>query len=58
MSCYFRHMKEILEEVGVEVTKENKKEVDGIIHRVVGVGYKNCPPLDCRKRAYQGRRQG
>jgi len=44
MSCYFRHMKEILEETGVEVTKENKKEVDRIIHRVVGVEYKDCPP--------------
>jgi len=44
MSCYFRHMKEILEEIGIEVTKENKKEVDNIIHRVVGVEYKNCSP--------------
>jgi len=44
MSCYFRHMKESLEEVGVEATKENKKELDRIIHRVVGVEYKNCSP--------------
>jgi len=32
MSCYFRHMKDVLEEAGVEITKENKKEVDRIIH--------------------------
>ena len=44
MSCYFRHMKDILEEVGVEVTKENKKETDRIIHGIVDVEYKNCSP--------------
>ena len=44
MSCYFRHMKEILEEAGVEVTKENKKDIDRIIHGLVDVEYKNCSP--------------
>lgn len=44
MSCYFRHMKDVLEEAGVEVTKENKKEIDRIIHGVVDVEYKNCSP--------------
>jgi len=44
MSCYFRHMKEILEEAGVEVTKENKKEIDRIMHGIVDVEYKNCSP--------------
>jgi len=44
MSCYFRHMKEILEEAGVEVTKENKKDIDRVIHGLVDVGYKNCSP--------------
>jgi len=43
MSCYFRHMKDILEEVGVEVTKENKKEIDRVIHGLVDVEFKNCP---------------
>ena len=43
MSCYFRHMKDILEEVGVEVTTENKKEIDRVIHGLVDVEYKNCP---------------
>ena len=32
MSCYFRHLKDIFEEAGVEVTKENKKEIDRVIH--------------------------
>jgi len=45
MTCYFRHkqMKEIFEEVGVEVTKENRKDLDKIIHGILGVEYKNCP---------------
>lgn len=44
MSCYFRHMKDVLDEAGIEITKENKKDVDRIIHGLVDVGYKNCPP--------------
>jgi len=37
-------MKDILEEAGIEVTKENKKDIDRIIHGVVDVEYKNCSP--------------
>ena len=44
MSCYFRHMKEIFDELGIEVTKENKKDIDRAIHKIVEVEYKNCPP--------------
>jgi hypothetical protein len=44
MSCYFRHMKDVLEEAGIEVTKENKKDVDRIIHALVNVSYKACSP--------------
>ncbi|MDB9822705.1 hypothetical protein OAC89_03310 [Deltaproteobacteria bacterium] len=43
MSCYFRHMKDIFEEAGVEVTGDNKKEIDRIIHGLVEEEYKNCP---------------
>jgi hypothetical protein len=35
-------MKEVFTRAGVEVTKENKKEIDRIIHSIVGVEYKNC----------------
>lgn len=42
MSCYFRHMGEILKEAGLKVTPENKKMVDQLIHRLVRVEYKNC----------------
>jgi hypothetical protein len=42
MTCYFRHMKSIFEEIGIEPTQENKKEIDKKIHAFVGVEYKNC----------------
>lgn len=44
MSCYFRHMKDVLAEAGIEVTPKNKKEIDRIIHELVNVDYKNCSP--------------
>ncbi len=43
MSCYFRHMQSILEEAGITITQENKREIDRIIHEIVDVSYKNCP---------------
>jgi len=43
VTCYFRHLKEILKKAGIGVTSENKREIDRIIHDIVGVEYKNCP---------------
>lgn len=43
MSCYFRHLKDILEEVGIEVTPANRKQIDQAIHQIAGITYKNCP---------------
>ena len=43
MTCYFRHLKTIFEKTGITITKENKGDVDRIIHEIVGVDYKNCP---------------
>jgi len=43
MSCYFRHMEEIFRDAGIEVTKENKKDIDRAIHKIVDTDYKNCP---------------
>ncbi len=43
MSCYFRHLKDLFSEAGIEVSSSNKKEVDQAIHRIVNVSYKNCP---------------
>jgi hypothetical protein len=43
MSCYFRHLKDVLAEAGVEVTPANRKEVDRVLHEIVGVAHKDCP---------------
>jgi hypothetical protein len=43
MTCYFRHLKEVFKEAGIEVTPQNRQQIDRIIHDVVGVEYKNCP---------------
>ena len=43
MSCYFRHLKDIFNEAGVEVTSNNKKQIDQAIHQIVGTNYKDCP---------------
>ena len=43
MSCYLRHLKDILEEADIEVTHTNKKQIDQAIHQIVGVTYKDCP---------------
>ena len=42
MSCYFRHIGEILDEAGIEVTPGNKKKIDQDIHQIVGITYKDC----------------
>ena len=42
MTCYFRHMKLVFEQIGIEVTPENKREIDRKIHEFVGIDYKNC----------------
>ena len=44
MSCYFRWMKDVLEEAGITIDAHNKKDVDRIIHQMVDVEYKNCSP--------------
>jgi hypothetical protein len=43
MTCYFRHLKDVFRKAGIEVTPQNKREIDRIIHDIVGVDYKNCP---------------
>ena len=32
----------VFKKAGVEVTGENKREIDRVIHGIVGVEYKNC----------------
>ena len=43
MSCYLRHLNDVLKEAGIDVTAENKKQIDRTIHDIVGTTYKDCP---------------
>jgi hypothetical protein len=43
LTCYFRHLAQVFEKAGIDVTPANRKEIDRIIHNLVGVNYKNCP---------------
>jgi len=43
VTCYFRHLQAVLEKAGITATEENKREIDRVIHDIVGVDYKNCP---------------
>lgn len=43
MSCYLRHLKDVLAEAGIEVTSANRKQIDQAVHRAVGMAYKHCP---------------
>jgi molecular chaperone GrpE (heat shock protein) len=52
MSCYFRHLKEILDQAGIEVTGENKKDIDRAIHKVMDTEYKLPRYLEESKRNY------
>jgi hypothetical protein len=43
MSCYLRHIQDILDEAGIAVTPANRRLVDEAVHKATGVVYKNCP---------------
>jgi hypothetical protein len=43
VSCYLRHMKDVLDEAGIEVSSSNRKQVDQAVHKAVGIAYKDCP---------------
>ena len=42
MTCYFRHIQDIFDKAGITVTSENKRDIDRVIHGIVGVEYKDC----------------
>lgn len=42
ITCYLRHLQDVFKKAGIELTKENKREIDRVIHDIVGVEYKNC----------------
>ncbi len=42
VTCYFRYIGPVFDELSIGVTADNKKEIDKKIHDFVGVEYKNC----------------
>jgi len=42
MTCYFRHIQNIFKKIVLDINKTNKREIDRVIHKMVGVNYKNC----------------
>ena len=42
MTCYFRHLRDVFKKAEIEVTTDNKRDIDRVIHGIVGVEYKNC----------------
>lgn len=45
MTCYFRHLEEIFKKAGIEVTSDNRREVDRIIHGIIGMEHEHCPEV-------------
>ena len=43
MSCYLRHIKDLLDGAGIVITPANRRQIDQAIHQAVGIVYKNCP---------------
>ena len=43
MSCYLHNLKDILNEAGVEISADNRKQIDRAIHEIVNTTYKDCP---------------
>jgi hypothetical protein len=43
MTCYFRGLQEIFKKAGIQVTKENRRELNQVIQRIVGTENGNCP---------------
>lgn len=45
MTCYFRHLQQVFKKAGIEVTKENRKEIDKAIRHIIALEDKNCPEI-------------
>ena len=43
MSCYFRHIKGILDEAGIKLSSGNRKKIDQAIHQIAAIPYNDCP---------------
>jgi hypothetical protein len=43
MSCYLRHLRAELEQMGIIIDEGSRIKLDQAIHRAVGVKFKDCP---------------
>ena len=44
MTCYFRHLDSVFAKAGIEVTKENRKQLSSIL-KVIAGGDMDCPAV-------------
>ena len=44
MTCYFRHLEGVFAKAGIEVTKENRKQLGSIIQAIIGIDAE-CPAV-------------
>ena len=45
VTCYFRGLQAVFRKAGIEVTKENRKEIDKIIQHIVHMENEHCPAI-------------
>ena len=43
MTCYFKHLNDVFSKAGIQVNRENEKEIDRTIRQIVGVTEGGCP---------------
>ena len=58
MSCYFRHIRDVLDEAGISVTPGNRKQIDQAIHQIAGAVDKECPETWKRLKQQLGDEKG
>lgn len=45
LSCYLRHLDDLLNEGNIPLGKEERKKVDQVIHRMMGMESAHCPEV-------------
>jgi hypothetical protein len=45
VTSYFRHLHATFEKAGIEITRQNRKEIDAIIHAIIGSNQTDCPSV-------------
>jgi hypothetical protein len=45
VTCYFRHLEVTFKKAGIEVTRQNRKEVDNVTRSIISSDYTDCPAV-------------